>query len=513
MPHRVRGGAQCAPDIPCGGAQRLRQGIPVRPSCHRVGGPTRSSMRTPACLLGLVPSRRPLAAPPRAHGLRASPAVLPSSEFAQESYDGDEGTSSMPQAMMNTINILMGVGLLSVPYALKEGGWAALGVLALICASTNYTGKILSRCQEGKQIKIDRLLGEAGEDELRGVARQDLPQAASIPLVGKVLKSYEEIGEAAFGREGRQFITAVLYAELLGTCALFFILEADHLQLLLSSIPAFNLPIPPKEELMAFGAAAFLPTTWLPDLSSLSYMGAFGGLSTLGLVGVVLYEFFNGGIQIADTAAIHSTLPTAFGLLAFVFAGHAVFPSIYSSMKDRKQYPKMLDWSYGIVCMTCLAMGAAGYALYGASTFEEVTLNLPPGLPALLSTLFILVSPFTKFALTLEPVARGVDEKLNISMHGPTRLLARASRTGLGLGTLFLATKVPYFGQVMSVVGSFLTMTVSVIFPSLCYLKIFGDELTPAEKNLNYVIIVLGLGCATSGTWTAVHEVMKQLQG
>jgi len=65
----------------------------------------------------------------------------------------------------------------------------------------------------------------------------------------------------------------------------------------------------------------------------------------------------------------------------------------------------------------------------------------------------------------------------------------------------------------MSVVGSFLTMTVSVIFPSMCYLKIFGDELTPAERNLNYVIIILGLGCATSGTWTAVQEVMKQLQG
>lgn len=50
---------------------------------------------------------------------------------------------------------------------------------------------------------------------------------------GEPLNCYEDIGEAAFGFRGRQFITSVLYTELVGTCALFFILEGDHLHLLL----------------------------------------------------------------------------------------------------------------------------------------------------------------------------------------------------------------------------------------------------------------------------------------
>lgn len=41
-----------------------------------------------------------------------------------------------------------------------------------------------------------------------------------------LLQSYEDVGQAAFGDAGRAFITAVLYTELIGTCALFFILEA-----------------------------------------------------------------------------------------------------------------------------------------------------------------------------------------------------------------------------------------------------------------------------------------------
>lgn len=154
----------------------------------------------------------------------------------------------------------------------------------------------------------------------------------------------------------------------------------------------------------------------------------------------------------------------------------------------------------------------AGYALYGHKTLEEVTLNLPPGLPTIASTLLILISPFTKFALTLEPVARGVDEKLNISMKGSTGLLAKANRTALGLGALFLAAQVPFFGDLMCIVGSFLTLTVSVIFPSLCYLKLYGDDLKQAEKNLNYVLISLGIVCAASGTWTAVQDVIKHIK-
>lgn len=59
-----------------------------------------------------------------------------------------------------------------------------------------------------------------------------------------------------------------------------------------------------------------------------------------------------------------------------------------------------------------LAAGVAGYAMYGNKTLEEVTLNLHAGPLQLAATSLILVSPFTKFALTLEPVARGTEQFL-----------------------------------------------------------------------------------------------------
>lgn len=60
--------------------------------------------------------------------------------------ESSEGNSGYHQALFNCVNILMGVGILSIPYSLKEGGWASLGVLTLLALCTNYTGKILAKC-------------------------------------------------------------------------------------------------------------------------------------------------------------------------------------------------------------------------------------------------------------------------------------------------------------------------------------------------------------------------------
>ena len=50
------------------------------------------------------------------------------------------GNASFHQAVMNILNILTGVGLLSIPFALRQAGWAGLGILWLLGFVTNYTG-------------------------------------------------------------------------------------------------------------------------------------------------------------------------------------------------------------------------------------------------------------------------------------------------------------------------------------------------------------------------------------
>ena len=55
-------------------------------------------------------------------------------------------------------------------------------------------------------------------------------------------------------------------------------------------------------------------------------------------------------------------------------------------------------------------------------------------------------------------------------------------------------------------IGSFLTLTVSVIFPAACYLKMFEDEMSDKEKAINWVIMLLGgFGVVAAGPHTTSH--------
>lgn len=60
-----------------------------------------------------------------------------------EEAESSGGNVGFGGALMNVLNILSGVGLLSVPYALRKAGWVGLVVLWLLGIVTNYTGKVV----------------------------------------------------------------------------------------------------------------------------------------------------------------------------------------------------------------------------------------------------------------------------------------------------------------------------------------------------------------------------------
>ena len=68
--------------------------------------------------------------------------------------------------------------------------------------------------------------------------------------------------------------------------------------------------------------------------------------------------------------------------------------------------------------------------------------------------------------------------------------VAIACRTGLGVGALVLATSVPNFALFMALMGSFLTLAVSVIFPSACYLSIFEDQVPVVRCFLAHAVYI-----------------------
>ncbi|KAK4480342.1 hypothetical protein RD792_013413 [Penstemon davidsonii] len=252
--------------------------------------------------------------------------------------------SSSRQAVINGMNVLCGVGILSTPYAVKQGGWLGLTVLMIFAVLSYYTGILLRCC-------LDSQPG---------------------------LQTYPDIGQAAFGTTGRIVISAC--------CVEYIILEGDNLSSLFPnahlSFGVFDLN---SQHLFALlTTLAVLPTVWLRDMSVLSYISAGGVIASILVVACLFWVGLvdQVGFEAKGTTLNLSTLPVAIGLYGYCYSGHAVFPNIYSSMENPSRYPSVLLMSFGICTLMYAGVAVLGYLMFGESTQSQFTLNLPKDLVA-----------------------------------------------------------------------------------------------------------------------------------
>jgi vesicular inhibitory amino acid transporter len=115
------------------------------------------------------------------------------------------GRSTVPQTVFNSVNVLIGIGLLSLPLAMKHAGWVlGLSFLVFSAVTTGYTAKILAKCLD----------------------------------VDHSLISYSDISYLAFGHYARVVTSFLFCMELLGACVALVVLFADSLYAL---IPSFSI--------------------------------------------------------------------------------------------------------------------------------------------------------------------------------------------------------------------------------------------------------------------------------
>lgn len=185
-------------------------------------------------------------------------------------------------------------------------GISILLIFALMCC---YTGILLKRCMD----------------------------------VSTQIRSYPDIAHTAFGQTGRIIVATLLYLELYSFAVEFLILEGDNLAQL---FPKMVMSIAGKslnayQSFVILAALVILPTIWLRNLSLLSYISAGGVVASIVVVLAVAW------VGVFDGVGFHhhhgnlwnlNGLPTVIGLYASCYSGHAVFPNIYSSMKDRRQF-------------------------------------------------------------------------------------------------------------------------------------------------------------------------------
>ncbi|CAN6235249.1 unnamed protein product [Urochloa humidicola] len=392
------------------------------------------------------------------------------------------GGASFVRTCFNGLNALSGVGLLSIPYALSEGGWLSLALLLIVAAVCCYTGLLLQRCMAASQ---------------------------------SAARGYPEIGELAFGRAGRLAATAFLYAELYLVAIGFLILEGDNLDKLFpgTSLSLGGVVVSGKQLFVVLVALVILPTTWLRSLGVLAYVSASGVLASAVVVVCVLWAAVADGVGFTARGRMInvSGLPTALGLYTFCYCGHAIFPTLCNSMKEKKKFSRVLVICFAACTLNYASMAILGYLMYGDDVKSQVTLNLPEGkISSKLAIYTTLINPFSKYALMVTPLAAAVEERL-LAAGNKRRSISILIRTLLVVSTVVVALAVPFFGHLMALVGSLLSVMASMLLPCVFYLKIFGvARCGRAEVALIASIIALGSLVAATGTYSSLKKIVHE---
>ncbi|GJM87232.1 hypothetical protein PR202_ga03166 [Eleusine coracana subsp. coracana] len=211
--------------------------------------------------------------------------------------------------------------------------------------------------------------------------------------------------------------------------------------------------------------------------------------SATGVIATLLIFLSVGLVGTSNDIGFHATgkaikwsgMPFAIGIYGFCYSGHSVFPNIYQSMSDRTKFTKALLIIFAICTAIYGGFAVLGFLMFGEKTLSQITLNLPQHSVASKIALWTtVINPFTKYALLLNPIARSLEELRPEGFLNETAF-AIILRTGLVALNVVIAFLIPFFGLVMALIGSLLSVLVAIIMPALCFLKIKQNKATRSQ--------------------------------
>lgn len=409
---------------------------------------------------------------------------IDSSETFTEEVETLQG-SSFAGAVLNTFNTMVGVGTLSLPFALKYGGWSILVLLLVVYVLATQAG---------------RLIGIMMDDD-------------------ESLNSYPSIAEKAFGTKGKLLVALIFSTELFCACGMFLVLTGDTLH---SIFPQHS-----QQTFILLSSIIMMPTALTTRLDFLAYLSFLGFVGTTILILVIIYVGGLGGIAYGSylrpqPTRIWTTLeeaPFSIGLCIVGFAGHAVFPSIKNSMKNKKLYGTMIVTSFTLALIFYLTIAILGYLMYGAGVEKEIDLNFQHSInnhhgnkkdqmmfvviAVSLTSWLVAINPATKFGLCMNPVAKNLEEIFGVEDSPSKILLLRILLCGLCLGMCLL---LPFFAKMASFIGALCSSFSSVIFPYYSYYTLHYKKLNVFERCLNLSIAFFGIFMSVVGIFGVIES-------
>jgi vesicular inhibitory amino acid transporter len=399
---------------------------------------------------------------------------------------GHEGTSSTWGAAFNVLCTVVGTGLVQLPYGAAQSGWIGVTLVATMAAMACYTADLIVRC-----LRI-------------------------MPTVSDLLpQTYGDIGEAAFGKAGKYFVTFQNHFTLVMVATIYNLLAGLNLVQLFPSWEWLTV-----EAAIVIVACVVWFHVFLKTLGEVAWVSALNLIFTLTLEVVVIVESVRNPPSEAPTLKFISKRPLALGgafaSFAFAYGVHPILPTVYRSMRSPKQYRKMIIATFVIALGIYLPMMCVGYAVYGDDVKSPIytTPALSQSIAVEMAIALLTAHVIGAYPLVLNTPETELESALADKKRLPLlwRMCLRTSFVIItaAVAMLMKSSFPPFLDLVASI-----SNTLSVyILPCVFYILLMwkaGLRLSAAEYMWQALIIVLATLGGVFGTIEAVQELVKDV--
>ena len=402
----------------------------------------------------------------------------------------DDRKGSALLAGWNVSNLIQGTGILGVPYAVQQGGWAAVFMIFFVALLCCYTGKLLIETMYETSRKT-------------GIRR-------------RLRVNYPEVAEACLGHRGLVLIGIIQSIEMYSAVILYIILLGTAWNDILSK---WNLGL---KAWSTINCVVVLPSLFITKMSIISWFSMISVFSLMSalltLIAFTLTQTHTWTLRHIPAFDIQH-FPIGFGIIVFSYCAHAVFPTIEGSMKKPSQFPTMMNCSFFLAATIKGMLGLFMVLCFGNDTNPVATVNVAKHVVfSRLSTCLVIGNVMLAIPLAMFIVSATFDDALiqyfpsvnrDSGRHWLWLLFSRPFLLGIGLA---IGCLVPYFGLIMGVVGSFTGSCLCFVFPCLFHLMLRKNSISKLQVAFNIFVIAFGCLAGATGIFFSTKELINKIK-
>lgn len=293
----------------------------------------------------------------------------------------EPGELSTKSACWTVLNIFIGLGLLSKPWAFAQGGWIMVPLLAFLTVIANICGKLIVSCFE--------------TPKCRGST------------------SYADIVDKVFGFWGAVALIILVALEWVAAICILLLFIWVNIEKLMPGVSRLYI--------VGISTAVTLPTVWILKLSNTWLITLLGWMTIVGILGTILYLWANYGeledVDLGNTFGPDIPLSTSIFMLSL--SGQSALPQVYREMSKPEDFNWVMDVCFITMFIVYAIAGVSGYMVYGSTSNIVISTNMvmnPGGfLPKIVSCLviannYLTVNSFVAAFCDSSEIMLGIEE-------------------------------------------------------------------------------------------------------